>query len=52
MNEERFEEIEEICNTHETGTDAAILRLQKVVRQLIEICKDQEAEIKKIKNDL
>jgi hypothetical protein len=46
--DKRFEEIEGICNTYENGTDAAIIRLQKVVRQLIKIVKDQEMDINRI----
>ena len=52
INEKRFAEIEKLCNTNEKGADAAIVRLQKVIRELIEICKTQEHEIKKYKEKL
>lgn len=42
---QRLVKIEKLCATHEKGTDAAIERLQSVVRELIEICKTQQEEI-------
>ena len=42
---ERFNKIEKLSSTYVVGTDAAIERLQLIVRELTEICKTQQNEI-------
>lgn len=48
-NNKRLTKIEELCATHEHGTDAAIRRLQAVTRELIEIVRAQERQISSLK---
>lgn len=49
---ERFEKIEDLCNTQKVGTNAAILRLQSVVRELIEVNKEQQKLIEAISDQI